>query len=520
LNTKGDETSFDIWVTQLAGGDAVNLTADHAGSDRWPAWSPDGSRIAFWSEREGGGYFVMSALGGSVRRLIERPLAADPWWGWWTGPEWSPDGRELAAVVYEESGAYAHVVSLASGESRRWLLPGGENYRQDLAWSRDARFLAYVVGAAISDVTELRVVRFEGQKAVSVTDGRTRVMSPFWSSNGRFLHFVSNRGGSLDLWRQRMRHGIVEGAPERITTGIGITSAAFSPDGRRLAYSLARLTSNVWRVPILTNRAATWADAERITFDEAYIETMDVSPDGTRLVVGSDRSGNHDLWILPSEGGEMQQLTTDPTPDWYPAWSPSGEEVAFYSYRSGLREIWVQPVAGGPARRLTQGSSPIWSPDGEHVLFVPAQEGSADIWVVPVAGGKPRPFITHPSYDRAAQWSPDGSWLAFVSGRSGTEAIWRLAAEGGEPELVVEDGYGPCWSSDGEWIYYVGGVGKSGNLWAVSVDGNIERPMTDLSGRRGGPGMSQRALSCGGAYLYFTWQEDRGDIWVADVVHE
>jgi Tol biopolymer transport system component len=313
-----------------------------------------------------------------------------------------------------------------------------------------------------------------------------------------------------------MGHGRAEGDPERLTTGIGVTSAAFSPDGERLAYSLARQVSNVWRVPILVNRAATWADAKQITFDEAYIESLDLSSDETRLVVGSDRSGNHDLWILPAEGGDMQQLTTDPTPDWFPAWSPGGDEVAFYSYRSGSREIWVQPVAGGPARHLTLGEFPSWSPDGENIAF---QDASEDIWVVAAAGGEPRRLITHPSEDRAPRWSPDGKWLVFSSMRSGSEALWRLAANNDEPDLLVEGGYAQCWSPDARQIYYLGSGEKSGNLWSVSVDGRTGRPMTDLSGRRGGLGVSQAALACDGAYLYFSWQEDHGDIWVADVTY-
>ena len=78
-----------------------------------------------------------------------------------------------------------------------------------------------------------------------------------------------------------------------------------------------------------------------------------MSPNGKTLVISSDRRGNKDLWLLPSTGGEMTQLTSDPTPDWAPRWSPDGKEIAFYAYRSGNRDIWVMPAQGGPARQLT-----------------------------------------------------------------------------------------------------------------------------------------------------------------------
>src|SRR6185295_8247563 len=120
--------------------------------------------------------------------------------------------------------------------------------------------------------------------------------------------------------------------------GLGIRSAAFSPDGSRLAYSRGGWVRNVWRVPMPSDRPATWADAEQVTSEHAHIEFVDVSPDGALLAVSSDRRGNQDLWLLPAAGGEMTPLTTDPAPDWDPRWSPDGREIAFYAYRSGNRD--------------------------------------------------------------------------------------------------------------------------------------------------------------------------------------
>ena len=110
------------------------------------------------------------------------------------------------------------------------------------------------------------------------------------------------------------------------------------------AYSRGAWVANVFRVPIFSDRPATWADAQQVTSEHAYIEFVDVSPDGTLLAVSSDRRGNQDLWLLPAAGGEMTPLTTDPTPDWNPRWSPDGREipgpyaflVSFFMYASSL----------------------------------------------------------------------------------------------------------------------------------------------------------------------------------------
>ena len=77
----------------------------------------------------------------------------------------------------------------------------------------------------------------------------------------------------MDLWMPRMGPDAEPmDSPQPVTVGIGMRHAIFSPDGTKLAYSQGRRVANVWRVPILEDRPATWADAEQLTFDEAYIE--------------------------------------------------------------------------------------------------------------------------------------------------------------------------------------------------------------------------------------------------------
>ena len=248
------------------------------------------------------------------------------------------------------------VLSLQSLETTRVTLPKHEgNFCWDLSVSA-GRSSIRVCGrrGGATEVTRLWTIPASGGEAVPLTDGRTNVWSPTWSRDGRKVFYVSNRGGSMDLWQQAVADdGRPVGEPLAVTQGLGIRSAAFSPDGKRLAYSRGGRVANVWRVPILSDRPATWADAKQVTSEHAFIEFVDVSPDGALLAVSSDRRGNQDLWLLPAAGGEMTPLTTDPTPDWNPRWSPDGREIAFYAYRSGNRDIWVMPSRGGPARQLT-----------------------------------------------------------------------------------------------------------------------------------------------------------------------
>ncbi|HXV60715.1 MAG TPA: protein kinase, partial [Vicinamibacteria bacterium] len=333
----------DIWVKHVERGEPVNRTADYEGLDCCPSWSPDGSELGFWSDRDGGGYFVMSAVGGAARKVINAKRLRES--SHFNAPQWSPDGSELAGMIVEDGKFFLEIQPTDRRQARRIPLPGAGGARNDVTWSRDGRWFAFVDGGYFRDNLQLWLLRQEDGAAFAVTDGLTRVLSPSFSRDGRSLYYVSNRTGSMDLWQQKLgADGVLEGDPIPLTVGIGMRSAVLSPDGTKLAYSKGRLVANLWRVPVLENRSAVWADAEQLTFDEALVEFFDVSTDGRRLVFNSDRTGNMDLWVMPAEGGALSALTSGPELDWHPQWSPSGDEVAFYSLRSGRREIHVLPL--------------------------------------------------------------------------------------------------------------------------------------------------------------------------------
>jgi Tol biopolymer transport system component len=525
VNPSGDPFggNWDIHLTQLGGGPSVNRTSDHPGDDRFPSLSPNGHQIAFWSDRDGGGYFVMPALTGAPRKILATVgltgVELSP-------PQWSSDGSEFACVGKDATGFVIQIISPVTGVLRSLRLPARVR-PLDVSWSPTGRFFAFIdAGNRTAQVSRLWLLRSADQETFPVTDGWTNDWNPSWSHDERSLYFVSNRRGSMDLWRQPIaENGTPLGAPEELTTGIGMRHAAWSPDGRMLAYSKGLRVGNLWRVPVLPRRAVTWADATQLTFDQALIESADFSPNGQRLIVSSDRSGNPDLWTLPAAGGEMQQVTNHLTPDWAPQWSPDGQHIAFYAYRSGNRDIWTIQANTGTLRQLTSSDAadafPTWSPDGRHLAFLSDRSGNTDIWIMRADGGETRQLTTDPAQDLFPEWSPDGHWIAFASLRTGDWRLWRASTTPGErreEQLTQGPAFRLRWAPDGNTIYFVGWGKRGGNLWAVSLANGVERQVTNLRGRRGSLGML--VLATDGKRLLFTWEEDLGDLWVMNTTVE
>ncbi|MHC5210910.1 MAG: protein kinase domain-containing protein [Planctomycetota bacterium] len=521
----GGVGKIDIWVTQVGSGTPVNRTADVPGDCILPSLSPDGTTIVFsvlqdfeTVPRIPFGVYTMPVIGGSARALL-------PGVWTWGQMQWSADSRRMACLHRTTDQHWAIRIRKASGETVRDV-PVPDDIvpvRADLAWSRDERLFAYVVTADPqgSDVSRLWLLREEDGRATPLTDGRTLARSPSFSTDGRALYYVSNQFGTMDLYRQALdEDGTPVGDPEGLTAGLGIGRAAFSPDGRRIAYSRGGAVGNIWRVPVRHDGPVTWTDARQVTFDEAFIEFAELSPDGTRFAVTSDRAGNDDLWAIPAEGGEMRQLTTDPSPDWYGQWSPDGTRLLFYSFRSGNRDLWMMPADGGPARQLTDEPGTDWfgkwSPDGTRIAWPRLTEDGGSMWISAVEPWEPqlaigpgvpadgRPFTVTTS---GSIWADDESFVLTA----GNE--FALVSDEGEL-LRVYEGSGPVAPP-----VLVRGTrtilfGAEDQIHALDLDTGEQRQLSEFGGR---PGRLGLVIAGDGEQIWFTWAEERGDLWVMDV---
>ncbi len=242
----------------------------------------------------------------------------------------------------------------------------------------------------------------------------------------------------------------------------------------------------------------------RLTHHPAEDAHPSWSPDGGRIAFVSNRNGgNYQIYVMDSNGKNLRRLTQG-TRDWFPAWSPDGQTIAFEGFGDdGLRsKIHVISPDGTNLQRLgadipSSDRHPTWSPDSQRIAFVSWREGEGpEIYVMNV-NGKNRTRLTHNSEnERGPSWSPDGSKIAFWTSKNEDTIIAVMNADGTNRRNLTDevwDGFAvwntdPVWSPDGRMIAYRSHtVGQNeGEIHLMTADGAHIKRMGNL--HKGGDG--------------------------------
>jgi Tol biopolymer transport system component len=206
------------------------------------------------------------------------------------------------------------------------------------------------------------------------------------------------------------------------------------------------------------------------TAEEGSWISVDVSPDGETIVF--DLLG--DLWLLPIEGGTADTLTSGMAFDSQPRFSPDGSKIIFKSDRSGGENIWTIEVATGETEQLTTGNanhyeSPEFAPDGEYYIYSKGSGrfGASEIRMAHLDGGSGKAIIGEGGAAHAlgAAFSHDGRWIWHTI----RQGQWQYNAQLPQMQLLAYDretgqtytrssrygsGMRPTLSPDGNWLVY------------------------------------------------------------------
>jgi Tol biopolymer transport system component len=510
--------NWDIHIQRIGETNPINLTQNSLADDSQPAFSPDGNRIAFRSERDGGGIYLMSVSGDSVVRVSDFGYS----------PSWSPDSAQILVGTEKipqpstkPTKSQLWTIDLKSNE-RKLLFEGdalqphySPNKYRIAFWSRPNKY---------GQREDIWTVPAQGGQAERITSGATSDLNPIWSPDGKHLYFSSSRGGSVNVWRVAVdeKSGATLGEPEAVTAIGAITSAlqlSFSRDGKRLVYIAQTDVRNLRKIAFDPVNQKVAGEPVWISRGSLQLWFPDPSPDGEWLAACSRGDQRH-VYIMRTDGTELRDLTNDNfRNDGWPRWSPDGNQIAFTSRRTGDYELWLINRDGSGLRQLTDskgGHYSPWSPDGKTIAYsthVPKHD------CIIIEADKPwseqKLRYLSPLTDASVSFegwafSHDGKRLAGIrhlpNGSHSGIGIYDLAS--GQYDWLTDFGDWPVWLNDDRRLLFV----SQGKILVFDIATRKYQEVftvTDQDVDIGSPSISPDNRT-----MYFTFVAAEADIWL------
>jgi Tol biopolymer transport system component len=361
-----------------------------------------------------------------------------------SGAAWSPDGKWL---VYSMGGSLWRQ-GLGSTTAEQLTAGPGYDYQPD--WSSDGHWLVFA--RYDHDAVELWSLDLRDRRAHVLTSGGAINVEPRFSPTGDRLAFVSTvatghfhvfvgrfQDGSLSETRQLTPEN-VSSLPRYYYSQVDHEiSPVWTRDGAEILFVSNRGhihgTGGFWKVK------AEGGQAREIHYEETnWRARPDFSPDGRRMVYASYLGQSwHQLWVMPSEGGDAFPISYGAYDNTNARWSPDGSKIVFVSNRGGNTSLWLQSIPGGRQTEVVAKEKKYLKPMGRISLHVASANGSMPA----------RVFITA-SDGRA--YAPEDAWMyaddSFTRSESAFEAHYfdspgssEIVVPAGEAEVDVMRGF-------------------------------------------------------------------------------
>lgn len=482
----------------------------HMGANVNPAISPDGNKMAFFSNRDSQeGYYQLFVMDrdGSNQTRINHTLVIDPQ----MTPSWSPDGNQLVFFASPDGWSWDIYAIDANGANLRLLTPTSEGEIMP-QWSPDGSRIAFIQGEGLSTMASDGSNR---QQLLDFSEGFPENRTyPVWDPSGQYIYMVVAEHNSQTGFREDFdvyRMGL-DGSPP-----VNLTASSESDEG--------------------------------LDDSQFFRWGLSVSSDGEKIAFLSQRDGNNEIYAMDRNGNNPQRLTTDLATDfnvswWRPVQQPLVSNLSSASgvthdiitlYGSGFSPIEAQNVVKFgtievPATDVTYispnqlsvkvphgntGNVPVTVriynkvsnslifnhtlPTHPYLAFSSDRSGSFQIYTMNEDGSE-QIALTHQGENLGASISPNGNQIAFFSNRNGLFELFLMNRDGtaqrsisadypslqcpygffagSEHHPYSEPGCIPSWSPDGNKLVFFANNGTVNDLYTIHADGSQLQQLT------------------------------------------
>jgi eukaryotic-like serine/threonine-protein kinase len=459
--------NFEVYVRRADGGHEVNVT-EHPSEDIQPAFSPDGRSIAFVSTRSsrtglvpvgqtlgleyrvyGGDLWITPALGGSARRL-----APDA-----NYPAWRPDGRAILYVSGPEDKRSLREIS-PDGTSSREVLTSADSRWEIMRphYSHDGRWISFE-----DQSSSLVLLPAQGGNPHQLF----ATSSHAWADDGSLYFLKRGAAGGTTIGRVSVdgQARLVAGSEDVVAVLTGaLRDIAVAPGSQALAVSEMEGGFNLARLPLSPDGSRPVGPEEALSSGSVRDRYPMYSFDGQRLAYSSNRTGRFEVWVLDLQTMRQERvpLPREGMETNAPSWLPDGNTLVVMCSRIGEpRSLWLLSLDGSRAEQLPSGELPGLgsvgvSPDGRRVLVQYNEGSEGRLYELDLVHRSRQRLTNTPGNTYDGIWSRDGRQIAYIASTGGTLQLWTRPAQGGEPRQLtfgVDRMRHASFSPDGRWIY-------------------------------------------------------------------
>ncbi|MBL8205440.1 MAG: PD40 domain-containing protein [Blastocatellia bacterium] len=468
-----------LWIRQVAVANEARIAAPSQRALVWVTFAPDGNFVYYLAlERDKGEteLFRVPVLGGPILKVAND---IGP-------PAFSPDGTRLAFMKMNQKESRL-IVAGTDGTNEVVLVsrhdPDYLNiFWQAPAWSLDGKSIAFPVNQSDEKGRYETVLAVDVETRVErkLTDTRWQQLGqPRWLADGLVVTASESSTAPNQLWHI----SLPDGTASRITRDLNnYQNLSLTKDAKTLAVIQNHTVSNIWTV------GQDGAGAKQIMSEAGWLNELIWLPDG-RLAYTSNAGGNSDIWTMNADGSNIRQLTVGANARLGLAVTADEKQLIFVAEREGKYNLWRIGIDGSNLTRITDGNGefyPQCTPDGRWIIY---QSGGnyPTLWKMPIGGGAAT-AITQTSASRPSV-SPDGKFVAYhyldssiersrwgigISRLEDGQRIKRFDFPATVAERIVR------WTRDGKSIAFLNSPGGISNIWTQPLDGGEPKPLTNF----------------------------------------